>query len=138
MSKRKAGSGLPCGRRVHMASERVKFIKHGGRDILLLNFVECSANDVLHTIDEAKSVIAAQPQGSLLTLTDVTNARFNEEVTNRMKEFTTHNKPFVKAAAIIGVSGIKKIIFEAVMMFSKRKIHIFDTVNEAKDWLITN
>ncbi len=37
-----------------MASERVKFIKHGGKDILFLNFVDCSTNDVLTTIDEAK------------------------------------------------------------------------------------
>lgn len=121
-----------------MASERVKFIKHGGRNILFLNFVDCSTNDVLNTINEAKLVIGAQPEGSVLTLTDVTNARFNEDVTDRMKEFTAHNKPFVKAGAIIGVSGIKKIIFEAVMMFSKRKIHMFDNVNDAKDWLVTN
>jgi hypothetical protein len=121
-----------------MVSERVKFIKHGGRDILFLNFVDCSANDVLRTIDEAKQVIGKQPEGSLLTLTDVTNARFNEVVTERMKDFTTHNKRYVKAAAIIGLSGIKKIIFEAVMMFSRRKIHIFDNIIEAKDWLVTN
>lgn len=121
-----------------MASERVKFIQHGGRNILLLNFVDCSASDVLNTITEAKQVIAAQPEGSLLTLTDVTNARFNEDVTDRMKEFTAHNKPFVKAGAIIGVSGIKKIIFEAVMMFSKRRIHMFDDMNAAKDWLVTH
>jgi hypothetical protein len=55
-----------------------------------------------------------------------------------MKDFTTHNKPYVKAAAIIGISGIKKIIFEAVMMFSRRKIHIFNDMTEAKDWLVTN
>jgi hypothetical protein len=121
-----------------MASERVKFIKHGGRDILFLNFAGSNTNDVLCTIDEAKQVIGVQPEGSLLTLTDVTNARFNEAVTEQMKEFTAHNKPFVKAAAIIGISGIKKIIFEAVMMFSKRKIHIFENVNEAKEWLVTN
>lgn len=121
-----------------MASERVTFIKHGGRDILFLNFVGCSTNDVLNVISEAKQVIGAQPEGSLLTLTDVTNARFNEDVTDRMKEFTAHNKPFVKAGAIIGVSGIKKIIFEAVMMFSKRRIHMFDDMNAAKDWLVTN
>jgi hypothetical protein len=121
-----------------MTSERVKFINHGGRDILFLNFVDCSTNDVLQIIDDAKQVIGTQPEGSLLTLTDVTNARFNEAVTERMKDFTTHNKPYVKAAAIIGISGIKKIIFEAVMMFSRRKIHIFNDMNEAKDWLVTN
>ncbi len=122
----------------NMASERIKFINHAGRDILFLNFVDCSTDEVLRTIDEAKQIIGNQPEASLLTLTDVTNARFNEVVTEHMKDFTTHNKPYVKAAAIIGITGIKKIIFESVMMFSRRKIHVFDNMNEAKDWLATN
>jgi dihydroxyacetone kinase DhaKLM complex PTS-EIIA-like component DhaM len=121
-----------------MASERIKFIKYGGKDILCLDFVGCNTTEVVAVIEEAKRVIRTQPEGSLLTLTDVTDARFNQEVTERMKEFTANNKPYVKAAAIVGISGIKKIIFEAVMMFSKRKIHIFENMNDAKEWLITN
>jgi len=121
-----------------MTSERIKFLKHEGKDILFLNFADCRSNDVLRIIDEAKQVIGTQPEGSLLTLMDMTNARFNEVVTERMKDFTTHNKPYVKAAAIIGISGIKKIIFETVMMFSRRMIHICYNTNEAKGWSVTN
>lgn len=121
-----------------MASERVKFINHGGKDILFLDFTGCNTNEVLAIIEESKKIIRTRPEGSLLTLTDVTNARFNEVVTERMKELTAYNKPYVKAAAIIGIAGFKKIIFEAVMMFSKRKIHIFENVHEAKEWLVTN
>ncbi len=120
-----------------MASERVNFIKHHGKEILVLDFSNCSIDEVCSTIVAAKSVIRAQPQKSLLTLSNVTNARFNEEVTQQMKEFTAHNKPYVKAAAVIGISGFKKIIFEAVMMFSKRNIQTFSTTDEAKDWLAT-
>ncbi len=121
-----------------MVSERVKFINHAGKEILFLDFSGCTTNEVLATIEESKQVIRTRPEGSVLTLTDVTNARFNEDITERMKEFTAHNKPYVKAAAIIGISGIKKIIFEAVMMFSKRKIHIFESIHEAKEWLVIN
>ena len=119
-------------------SERVKFINHAGKDILFLDFSGCTMNEVLATIEESKQFIRTRPEGSVLTLTDVTNARFNEHITERMKEFTAHNKPYVKAAAIIGIVGIKKIIFEAVMMFSKRKIHIFENIHEAKEWLVIN
>jgi hypothetical protein len=55
-----------------------------------------------------------------------------------MKEFTKHNKPYVKASAVVGISGIKKIIFHAVMLFSGRKIHACDTLEQAKDWLATS
>lgn len=117
--------------------EQVQFIKHGGKEILFLNFSGCKPHEALPIIEEAKKAIRTRPEQSVLTLTDVTDMRFNEQVTAQMKEFTAHNKPYVKAAAVVGVVGIKKILFEAVMLFSKRKLHAFDAVGQAKDWLIT-
>ncbi len=116
-------------------SERVRFIQHEGKDILLLDFSGCMADEVLVMIDKAKDVISSQPEKSLLTLADVTDARFNERVSQDMKEFTAHNKPYVKASAVVGITGLKRIIFDAVMRFSGRKISAFDNIEEAKTWL---
>ena len=92
----------------------------------------------MQTMEHAKKVISSKPRQSLLTLTDVTNARFNEEVGDGMKQFTAHNKPYVKAGAVVGVSGLKRIIFSAVMAFSKRNLQTFDDIEQAKHWLANN
>ena len=68
----------------------------------------------------------------------MTNARFNDEVSNGLKEFTAHNRPYVKAAAIVGITGLKRILFDAVMAFSKRNIETFDNLDQAKRWLANN
>jgi len=52
-----------------------------------------------------------------------------------MKEFVIHNKPYVVASAVVGVTGLKQIIYNAVMKFSGRKLTAFDSLAEAKDWL---
>jgi hypothetical protein len=44
----------------------------------------------------------------------------------------------VKAAAVVGITGLKKIIFGAVMAFSKRNLASFDNVEQAKRWLVEN
>ena len=118
--------------------ERVRFIQHKGKEILLLDFSECKPEESYQVIEKAKALISTRPQQSLLTLTDVTNIRFDNILAERMKEFTAHNKPFVKAAAVVGVTGLKKILFEAVMIFSKRKLHAFETHDQAKEWLVSN
>jgi hypothetical protein len=118
--------------------DRVVFIKHNGKELLYLDFSNCKPIDVFLVIDEAKKTIRTRPENSVLTLTDVTNMRFDDRVTQQMKEFTTHNKPYVRAAAVVGVEGVKKIILNAVMLFSKRKFHTFDTVDSAKNWLAAN
>jgi hypothetical protein len=121
-----------------METERVKFIKHREKDILFLDFSDTKTDEVLKIIEDAKRVISAMPENSLLTLTDVTNARFNEDVGDGMKQFTAHNKPYVKAAAVVGITGLKRVIFGAVMAFSKRNLEAFDDVEEAKHWLVNN
>lgn len=115
--------------------ERVRFIEHNDKQILHLNFASAKAEEVLTTIEKAKTIIAAQPANSLFTLADVTDAAFNREVSDSMKTFVTHNKPFVKASAVVGITGLKQIIFNAVLKFSGRHIAAFDSLEEAKDWL---
>ena len=121
-----------------MEAHRVKFITHQEKEILFLDFSNSETDEVLRVIEDAKRVISRRPEQSVLTLTDVTNARFNEEVGEGMKQLTAHNKPYVKAAAVVGITGLKKIIFGAVMAFAKRNIESFDDVEQAKKWLVDN
>lgn len=115
--------------------ERVQFIQHKGKKILHLNFADCKADEVLQVIEMSKATIRTQPPASVFTLTDVTNTAFNSAISDAMKEFVIHNKPYVVAAGVVGVTGLKQIIYNAVMRFSGRKLTAFDSLAEAKDWL---
>lgn len=115
--------------------ERINMIDHNGKEILHLDFSNCTVSEVLAIVEDAKRLISKLPAGSVLTLTDVTNTHFDENVSRAMKDFVAHNKPFVKASAVVGITGLKKIIFEAVMAFSKRKLSPFQNIEDAKDWL---
>lgn len=115
---------------------KVKPIYHRGRQILFLDFSGCRINEFFKTIEEAKKLIREQPQNSVLTLTDVTAARYNSEVVQALKEFTKGNKPFVRAGAVIGIDGLKRIIYNSVMYFSGRNLTAFDDTEKAKDWLV--
>jgi hypothetical protein len=115
--------------------KRVAFIDHQGTKILSLDFTGCELEQIVVVVQEAKRVIAAEPKNSLLTLTNVADAHTNAAVTLVMKEFTAHNKPFVKAAAVIGLDGFRRFVFEAVIKFSGRNLVVFDDLEKAKDWL---
>ena len=116
--------------------KRVRFIEHKWRQILLLDFSYCSPDEALSTMDEARKIIRTQPEGTLLILTDVTEGKYNMDVIDSLKEFTTGNKPYVRASAVVGLDGIKKSIYNMVVMFSKRRIPVFTNAMSAKEWLI--
>ena len=117
-------------------TERVKFIQHKWRQLLLLDFSCCSVHEAITTINDAEKTIRAQPQSSVLILTDVTDARYNLEVIEKLKQFADGNTPYVKASAVVGLDGLKKIVYNAVVMFTGRRLPVFEDVEKAKDWLI--
>jgi hypothetical protein len=116
-------------------TDRIQFMQHKGKKILHLNFRAAKAEEVIEIIGKAKAVIGAQPERSVRTLTDVTDAAFNSRVSEAMKDFVNHNKRFVTASAVVGVTGLKQIIYNAVVKFSGRNLVAFDTIEQARDWL---
>ena len=115
--------------------ERVKYIYHNGRQILFLDFAGCNVQDFPILIEKAENLIRAEPPTSVLTLTDVTGAKYNLEITQALKEFVKSNKPYVKAGAVVGLDALKKIIYNGVMHFSGRNLAAFNDIEKAKDWL---
>jgi hypothetical protein len=87
-------------------------------------------------VGHAKEIIRKQPPKSLLVLTNVINTGFDTEVAGIIKEYAQHNTPYVKASAVVGVSGWSKIILAAIKTLTGRDFYLADTVEEAKEWLV--
>ena len=115
----------------------VCYITHKGKQILHIDFKDTELDEIKAICEKAKSMICKHPACSLLTITDVSDTKLNPEVSKYLKDLAAHNKPFVKAGGVLGVSGIKKVSFNAVLLFSGRKnLHLFDNMEETKDWLV--
>ena len=117
--------------------ERVQFIQHKGKQILHLDFTHAKPQEVVEASRAAISVIAKQPAKSIRTLTDVTNMNFDTASTQALKDLAKHNTPYVMAGAVVGITGLRQIIYNAVIKFSGRNLVVFDTPDLAKEWLIT-
>ena len=119
-----------------MAEERVRWIEHKGKKILfhdLSNIMEPKV--ALDVFARSKEIIGKCEPRSVLTVTTVANSRFNPEIIAGLKDLATHNKVFVRHAAITGVTGLLRVIFVTVTQLTGRNMTAFDTLDEAKDWL---
>ncbi len=111
------------------------FETYQGTQIFHFNFRGAGAAESLKAISEGQKLVAACAPASVLTLTDVTDAVVDADVTQAIRDLAKANRPYVKAAAVVGVTGLKKMIFNMVMLFSKRQMSLFDDVPSAKAWL---
>jgi len=117
--------------------EKVKFINHKNKDILFIDLSGSNKERALTTIKKSKAIIRKQPERSLLALTDIRNdSMFIPDLFQAMKEFTRHNKPYVKASAVIVAGELLKLFVDTMSKLSERQFSIFEDIEKAKDWLV--
>lgn len=117
---------------------RTRMIEHRGKQIMLLDYSDImDTSEALAEIEKTKALIAQQPLNTVLTLTYVRGSRYTAPVIDAMKELVAHNRPFVKAAVVVGMNTLHRIIYRAVITFSRRNIQVFEDLEEAKDWLVS-
>lgn len=111
------------------------FIQHHGKQLFHIDFRGADIATAKRIIAQAAAAIRALPPRSACVLTDISDAHWDDEVKEALKQLAKGNGPHVKASAIVGVTGIRSIIFSAIARFSGREFKLFDSEAAAKDWL---
>lgn len=112
------------------------FTKEYGKEIYVLNFSYDRIEEAIPLIQECARQIRQRPPESVLTLTIVDKGKFTAELVEKLKELTKGNRPYVRKAAVVGVSGMYKIVITAISIFSKREFKLCDTKEEAVRYLL--
>ena len=112
---------------------------HKGKTIFCLDIAELQSKDkpvFYEYVKQAKEIIRKYPPKSLLVITKVINTGFDTEIAGIIKEYAQHNTPYVKAIAVVGITGWSKIILTAIKTVTGRDFHLADTMEEAQEWLV--
>jgi hypothetical protein len=91
---------------------------------------------VIKEVDEADAVLMAEPQDSVLILNDVRDSVGSMKVVQHLQVSAERSSPYIRKAAVVGVTGSKLILLQVVNRFSKHPIIAFEDVERAKDWLV--
>ena len=97
-----------------------------GRSFLYIDFSKRNnRDDIAKFVEVIKPVIVKYPENSLYTITNIAGVRFDSEIKEILVDYISHNKPFVKYGAIIGMDGIKKMMMNSILKISERTNMLF-------------
>ncbi len=116
--------------------DRIRFVEHQGKQILLLDYSRATAPEMQLLLEHVRMTVARHARESLLTLADFTGATVDHAVATKIKEVLTLDRPFVKKTAWVGSESIPHAFMENFHSFSQREIATFKTREEAMDWLV--
>jgi hypothetical protein len=117
--------------------DRVRFITHREQRVLLVDFTDCSPEELAEIAKTAPETIAREPLGSVLLLADFSRSQFTREALERVKIGAALNRPHLKRSAWVLTENLPKALQDSVRSFSARDIPIFATREEALDYLVS-
>ncbi len=115
--------------------KKCSVINHRGVDIVFVDLSKANSQQTVEIFAEASTLIETFPKKSVRIYTDGTGAVYNRESIAALKDFTTHNTPYVKASAVTGAEGLRMLAVNAAASVTGRQIKAFATRAEALDWL---
>ncbi len=116
--------------------ERIRFVTHRGQRILLVDYTNCTADEVAAIADGAPPIVTKEPLGSVLLLADFTGAKFDRDTVEHIKVAAAIDKRHLKRDAWVLDDNLPKALYDSVRSFSARELPIFPTREAAMDYLV--
>ncbi len=98
-------------------SDRIRFITHEGKQILLVDLSNCSATQADEICHMVPPFVTARPKGSVLILGDFTGAKLDKKAFTTLKEAAVFDRPHIKCSAWVGTESLPKVFYQNVKSF---------------------
>ncbi len=85
---------------------------------------------------EGDVIVCQQPENSLLVLVDIRDTVGSAEAVQLLKDSALETKKHARKTAVVGISGFRKVLLDAINRFAGRSIVTFNDFDAAKDWLV--
>ncbi len=116
--------------------KKPEIIERNGKHIFYQDFSNCTAHEALVLVRQARALLEEVVPGSVLGLTVVTGGRFDLNVVEELKQFSKLAGQYFRVTAVVGISGMQRVILIAVEAFTGRKYELFDDEEKAMEWLL--
>ena len=118
-------------------SDYIKWIEHKGHKVLFCDFSNFDEQQYLDGTELMEKELLSQEKGSNSPLViDVTNSHMTKKTSDRGKKTVTvlTDAEITTTTAMVGVTGIKKIIAQAI----SRDVYFAKDLDSAMDWAISH
>ena len=88
-------------------------------------------------VDAADSILVKEPPDSVRVLLDFRGTVGSIEVVNYFKDSSARTRTYVKKNAVLGISGVRKVLLESVSRITGHVAQAFDDEDKALEWLFT-
>jgi len=115
-----------------------RWMIHQGRRIMVADYANFALDlPALQTeINAVDELICREPDNSVLLAVDVSQTTTTVEVVEIFKQSSARTTRHLKKVAVVGVSGLRRMLLDVVSRYSGQEMVVFDNLESAKNWLV--
>jgi|SRR5512133_2564043 hypothetical protein len=117
------------------------FVEYKGKQIYYVDYSNIKTNEeflsIISQTNAFREKVKASGKKDLLMLVDISGSYVYGEVLDAIQKSGKITKQLTAREAIVGVTGGKKILLKIVQTVTNMNFRVFDTVDEAKNWLVS-
>jgi hypothetical protein len=122
-------------------SQGAQFIEYKGKQIYYVDYSNIKTNPeflaIIKQTNAFREKIKSEGKRDLLMLVDFSGSYVFGEVLEEIKKAGKITKELTLREAVVGITGGKRILLKIVQKITNMNISVFDTVEEAKNWLVS-
>lgn len=117
-----------------------RWVTHKGVPIFIADFSHrgSNADEIAAECQAIRQELRGRPPHSVRSVSYVEGTLANEDIIHHLLDLVKETNQYIQCRAVVGVSGYRRYLLYA---FSKAvgelKFNVFDTLEEALDWLAT-
>ena len=113
-----------------------QIISYKNHSVVYLDFSNLRSRDEVNDlIGKAIAEIRRRPLKSVLTLTNIEGMYFNNTIFSAFSKYVRENTPYVKASAVVGMTGLIAIMYNGFVKVTGREVKAFRTETDALEYL---
>jgi hypothetical protein len=122
-------------------TQGAKFVEYKGKQIYYVDYSNIKTNEeflaIIKQTNAFREKVKAEGKRNLLMLVDITGSFVYGEVLDEIKKAGKFTKEITAREAVVGITGGKRILLKIVQAITKMEFKVFDSIEEAKDWLVS-
>lgn len=114
-----------------------KFIIYKGVEVLYTDLSNASPEEAIESLKQLRKNSLSCPLGSVLSIMNVSNTRYNSQLISYAKDLARENKPQILAATIFGFNDFTQLMLKSILLFAgRRDIKLTNSFEEGIEWLL--
>ncbi|MFX1276983.1 MAG: hypothetical protein ACFFBP_14500 [Promethearchaeota archaeon] len=118
------------------AKKRQSWITYKGKEILYDDYRNLQGSKFPALVNAILKLTMESGKTEILGLVDVRGSYAIKETVDAFSNAGKVAGPISKKTAVLGITGVKKIFLNVVNKFSKIGAKPFDSIEDAKEWLV--